>query len=55
MDELEDMALEAYDRAIGLDLADVAVDCCIQRRRLVAARKREGARWIGESRASNAR
>ena len=29
MDALEDMALEAYDRAIGLDLADVAVDCCI--------------------------
>src|SRR5215211_3829828 len=29
MDALEDMALEAYDRAIGLDLAEVAVDCCI--------------------------
>jgi transposase len=29
MGALEDMALEAYDRAIGLDLADVAVDCCI--------------------------
>jgi hypothetical protein len=29
MDALEDMALESYDRAIGLDLADVAVDCCI--------------------------
>ena len=29
MDELEEMAREAYDRAIGLDLADVAVDCCI--------------------------
>jgi transposase len=29
MDALEDIALEAYDRAIGLDLADVAVDCCI--------------------------
>ena len=29
MDALGDMALEAYDRAIGLDLADVAVDCCI--------------------------
>jgi transposase len=29
MDALEEMALEAYDRAIGLDLSDVAVDCCI--------------------------
>ena len=29
MDALEEMAREAYDRAIGLDLADVAVDCCI--------------------------
>jgi hypothetical protein len=55
MDALEDMALEAYDRAIGLDLADVAVDCCITKRLHAAARKREGARWIGESRALNAR
>jgi transposase len=29
MDPLEDMALEAYDRAMGLDLREVAVDCCI--------------------------
>jgi transposase len=29
MDELEEIAREAYDRAIGLDLSDVAVDCCI--------------------------
>lgn len=29
MDALEEMAREAYDRAIGLDLSDVAVDCCI--------------------------
>ena len=29
MDELEGMAREAYDRAIGLDLSDVAVDCCV--------------------------
>lgn len=31
MDRLEEMAREAYDRAIGLDLSDVAVDCCITR------------------------
>jgi len=29
MDELEEMAREAYDRTIGLDLSEVAVDCCI--------------------------
>jgi hypothetical protein len=29
MDELRGMALEAYDKFIGLRLADVAVDCCI--------------------------
>lgn len=29
MDNLEEMAREAYGRAVGLDLFDVAVDCCI--------------------------
>lgn len=29
MEALEKLAREAYDRAIGLDLSDVAVDCCI--------------------------
>jgi len=29
MDELEEMARDSYDRTIGLDLSDVAVDCCI--------------------------
>ena len=29
MDELPEMALEAYDRLLGLELADLAVDCCI--------------------------
>ena len=29
MDELRELALEAYDEFIGLHLADVAVDCCI--------------------------
>lgn len=29
MDALEQMAREAYDRALGLDLSDLAVDCCI--------------------------
>jgi transposase len=29
MDELRQMALEAYDRFLGLELTDLAVDCCI--------------------------
>lgn len=29
MDALERIAKETYDRTIGLELADVAVDCCI--------------------------
>ncbi len=29
MDALQGMALEAYDRIVGLELPDVAVDCCI--------------------------
>jgi transposase len=29
MDELRGLALEAYDRTVGLELSDVAVDCCI--------------------------
>ncbi len=29
MDDLEEVAREAYDRTIGLELSDVAVDCCI--------------------------
>ena len=55
MDALRETALTAYDRAIGLELADIAVDGCIQRRPLAAVRRRAEARWIGESKASNAR
>ena len=29
MERLRGMALEAYDRIVGLELSDVAVDCCI--------------------------
>jgi transposase len=29
MEALEEMALESYDRMIGLELSEVAVDCCI--------------------------
>lgn len=29
MDELEEMARESYDRVVGLELSEVAIDCCI--------------------------
>jgi hypothetical protein len=29
MDDLREVALEAYDRLVGLELTDLAVDCCI--------------------------
>ena len=29
MDELRELVLEAYDRFVGLELSDIAVDCCI--------------------------
>jgi len=53
MDALRDLALEAYDRFVGLELPDVAVDCCIQRRPLAGARRPAEARWTGESGASS--
>ena len=55
MDALEDMVLEAYDRTIGLDLADVWPSIAASPKLRAAARKREEARWTGESRALNAR
>src|SRR3712207_2868414 len=29
MEKLREMVLEAYDRIIGLEVSDIAVDCCI--------------------------
>src|SRR5215208_4897768 len=29
MNELEEIARDSYDRTIGLELSDIAVDCCI--------------------------
>ncbi len=40
MDELEQMARDSYDRIIGLELSDVAVDCCITKELPAGARKR---------------
>ena len=55
MDTLEEVAREAYDRTIGLELSDVAVDCCITRRLHAEERRRAKARWIAASKASSAR
>ena len=46
MDKLRQIALEAYDKFIGLQLADVALDCCITKAPCggVVARWRAGAR-----------
>ena len=55
MDALEEIAREAYDRAIGLDLSEVAVDCCITRRPRVEERKRVETPWIEGKAASSAR
>ncbi len=43
MEELEEMARESYDRVVGLELSEVAVDCCITKAH-VGARRREEAR-----------
>ena len=57
METLREISLEAYDRLIGLELADLAVDGCITKAPpLAVGRKREEARWIGEKEeAPNAR
>jgi hypothetical protein len=41
MDALRKMALEAYNRFVGLELPDVAVDCCITKPLRRRARRQE--------------
>jgi transposase len=55
IETLRRIALEAYDRFIGLELADVEPSTAASPRPLAAARRPAGARWTGESRAPNAR
>jgi hypothetical protein len=40
MDALEQIVKQTYDRLIGLELSEIAVDCAVSRRLLAAARKR---------------
>jgi transposase len=44
MDALEQIAREAYDRIIGLELFDVAIDCCITK--APCGGQKAEARWI---------
>jgi hypothetical protein len=49
-EHLHQLALHAYDRLLGLELDNLAVDGCITRR-LAAARSPGQARWIAARRA----
>jgi hypothetical protein len=40
MEALREMALESYERTIGLELADIAVDGCITKAPCAAVRRR---------------
>jgi transposase len=44
MERLREISLDAYDRLIGLELADLAVDGCITKAQKAVGRKREEAR-----------
>ena len=55
MDALREIVLEAYDRHVGLEAADVAVDARIKPRLLAVARKLAETRSIGAKGPSNAR
>jgi hypothetical protein len=54
MATLRELALEAYDKAIGLQLADVAVDCCITKAPCGGEKAGRNPVDRGNSRASNA-
>ena len=55
LEALREIALEAYDRIIGLELSEVAVDGCITKAPCGGEKALAGARWIGANGASNAR
>jgi len=54
MEKLQEIVLDAYDHIVGLKPSDVALSTAASRRLLAVARWRAKARWIGESRVSNA-
>src|SRR5918996_441916 len=52
IEKLRQIALEAYDRMIGLQSAEVAVDGCIAKAPCGGGRRLAKAQWIGANRAS---
>lgn len=54
MATLRELALEAYDRTIGLQLSDVAVDCCITKAPCGGQKAGRNPVERGRNRASNA-
>jgi len=54
MDALGEIALEAYERIVGLELPEVAVECCITKAPCGGEKAGRRVRWIEASRASNA-
>jgi hypothetical protein len=55
MERLRGICLDAYDRLIGLELCEVAVDCCVTKAQKAEGRRPVEARWIGANGVSSAR
>jgi transposase len=55
MERLREISLDAYERLVGLELADLAVDGGASPRPLAAGRRRVEARWTEANGASSAR
>ncbi len=55
MDALEEIARDSYDRIVGLELSEIAVDCCITKAPCGGEKARERARWTEVNGASSAR
>jgi hypothetical protein len=54
IDDLREAVLQAYDRFIGLELSEVAVDGCLTKAQKAEGRRRAAeVRWTEESGASN--
>jgi len=47
MERLREICLDAYDHLIGLELSEVAVDCCVTKAQKAEGRRPEEARWTG--------
>ncbi len=52
---LREMVLEVYDRTIGLEVGEMALDCCITKAPCGGEKAGRRTRWIEENKAPNAR